>query len=445
MSAGIDALTASATESHLSATTPTRAWWAVAMLFLASILSVIDRSILAIVVDAVKADIGLSDVQISLLQGLAFGIFYAVIGVWLGFIADRMSRRNLIAGGIALWSIATAASGLTHSFGSMFACRLLVGLGEAALAPAAISLIADLFPPAKRGRAVGVYLMGQSVATGISFFAAGSLLHVAGTGGFDHVPILGGLAPWRSIFLLCGLAGAVMVLLSLTVREPVRANIRAVGETNRDHFNKVVAHFRRHRLVLFCLYGGFSLFFLGSYAALAWQVVMLSRRFGVEAATVAVMLSPISLAFGIAGPLVGGLLVDAAVKRSGPRGILSLLRFAPLLGLLFCVGNLVSSQWVAVLFVGTLGGAAAIMGTATLAWFQSTMPADMRGIAVSGTGLVNTIVGATFGPLLVAILTDHVFGDPAKVGTAIGWVAIPAFFASAILYTIGHRVTGDGR
>ncbi|MET0364089.1 MAG: MFS transporter [Sphingobium sp.] len=429
------------TEGGMQPYHPLRAWWAVTLLFVASILSVIDRGILAIVVDAVKADIGLSDVQISLLQGLAFGVFYAVVGVWLGFIADRMSRRNLILGGIALWSVATAASGLVHSFGTMFACRLLVGLGEAALAPAAISLIADLFPPAKRGRAIGVYLMGQSVATGISFFAAGSLLHLAGTGGFAHIPLLAGLAPWRVIFVLCGLAGFAMVLAYLTVREPARANVQASRQGDQSHFSAVVAHFKRRRSQLICLYGGFALFFLGSYAAFAWQVVMLSRRFGMEAGTVAVMLSPVSLVFGIVGPLVGGLLVDTAVKRAGPRGILSLLRFAPLLGLLFCLANAVASQWAAVLLVGTLGGAAAIMGTATLAWLQATMPADMRGIAVSGTGLVNTVIGATLGPLLVALLTDKLFMDPAKVGTAIVWVAVPAFLASAILYAIGHRVS----
>ncbi|HEX7873081.1 MAG TPA: MFS transporter [Sphingobium sp.] len=417
---------------------PASAWWAVALLFVASILSVIDRGILSIVVDAVKADIGLSDIQISLLQGLAFGLFYAVVGVWLGFIADRMSRRNLILGGIALWSIATAASGLVHSFGAMFACRLLVGLGEAALAPAAISLIADLFPPAKRGRAIGIYLMGQSVATGISFFAAGSLLHFAGAGGFAHVPVLAGLAPWRTIFLLCGVAGFVMVLAYLTVREPARAN--AGSQADGGHFRAVVAHFRARRGQLACLYGGFAMFFLGSYAALGWQVVMLSRRFAMEAGTVAIMLSPVSLAFGIVGPLVGGMLVDGAVRRGGPTAILALLRFAPLLGLIFCLANAVSSQWAAVLLVATLGGTAAIMGTATLAWLQATMPADMRGIAVSGTGLVNTVLGATMGPLLVAVLTDKLFADPAKVGAAIVWVAAPAFLVSALLYAIGHRI-----
>lgn len=432
---GIEAANAAIADDYR----PARAWWAVALLFAASILSVIDRGILAIVVDAVKADIGLTDVQISLLQGLAFGLFYAVVGVWLGFIADRLSRRNLIAAGIALWSIATAASGFTHSFGALFLCRILVGLGEAALAPAAISLIADLFPPSKRGKAIGVYLMGQSVATGLSFLIAGVLLKHAGAGGFAGVPVLDGLAPWRVMFLLCGVSGVIVVIACLTVREPPRKGTTVA--TDVGQFRAVARYFNAQRLSLFSLYGGFALFFLGSYAAFGWQVVMLSRRFGVDAASVAVMLSPVSLAFGIAGPLVGGALVDAAVKRSGTRGILSLLRFAPLLGLLFCLAVALPSLWACVLLVGTLGGAAAIMGTMTLAWLQATMPADMRGVSVSATGLVNTVIGAAIGPLLVALLTDRVFADPSMVGQAIVYVAVPAFIASALLYTLCHRVT----
>lgn len=167
---------------------------------------------------------------------------------------------------------------------------------------------------------------------------------------------------------------------------------------------------------------------------------MLSRRFAVDAASVAVMLSPVSLAFGIAGPLIGGALVDAAVKRSGTNGILSMLRFAPLLGLIFCLAVALPSLWACVLMVGTLGGAAAIMGTMTLAWLQATMPADMRGVAVSATGLVNTVIGAAVGPLLVALITDRLFGNPAMVGPAIVYVAVPAFLASALLYTLCHRV-----
>ncbi|MCW1401814.1 MFS transporter [Novosphingobium sp. MW5] len=145
---------------------PRKAWGFVALLFLAGLFSVIDRAVLNVVVDPVRHDLGIGDQQIGLLQGLAFGLFYAFMGLPMGLLADRKSRRNLVILGIGLWSMATIASGLAQSFGQIFTARLLVGLGEAALSPAAISLIADLFPPARRGRPLSVFMLGQSLANG---------------------------------------------------------------------------------------------------------------------------------------------------------------------------------------------------------------------------------------------------------------------------------------
>ncbi|MFD2137757.1 MFS transporter [Novosphingobium resinovorum] len=158
------------------------AWTMVIMLFLAGILSVIDRAALNILVDPVRGTLGISDEQIGLLQGLAFGLFYAFMGIPMGLAADRISRRNLIVAGIGLWSLATIGSGLAQSFGSLFAARLLVGLGEAALGPAAISLIADLFAPARRGRPISVYMMGQGLANGIAISLTSLILAAAGAG-----------------------------------------------------------------------------------------------------------------------------------------------------------------------------------------------------------------------------------------------------------------------
>ncbi len=176
---------------------PARAWWLITLLFLAGIVSIIDRSVLNIVVDPVRHDLGIGDEQIGLLQGLAFGLFYAFMGIPMGLLADRISRRNLIAGGIALWSCATMVSGLAQSFGQLFAARLLVGLGEAALAPAAISLIADLFAPEKRGRPLSVYMMGQGLANGIAITLTALILASAAGGALGALPALDGLAPWR--------------------------------------------------------------------------------------------------------------------------------------------------------------------------------------------------------------------------------------------------------
>src|SRR6187402_336812 len=131
-----------------------RAWTVVAILIATAILSYTDRQVLSLLVDPIRADLGISDTQISLLLGIAFALVYGVAGIPLGYLADRTSRRNLIFAGVLVWSLGTIACGLSHSFSQLFASRIFVGLGEAVLSPAAISLISDYFPPARRGTAV---------------------------------------------------------------------------------------------------------------------------------------------------------------------------------------------------------------------------------------------------------------------------------------------------
>jgi MFS family permease len=412
-----------------------RAWTTVALLFVASIFSVIDRNVLNVVVDAVKLDLGMTDVQISVLQGLAFGIFYATMGVWLGFVADRASRRMLILGGVGLWSLATIGGGLAHSFGGLFASRLLVGLGEAALSPAAVSLIADLFPEGQRGRPIGVFLMGQAVASGVSIWISGGLLAAAAHGAFAGWPLLSGLLPWRVVFVLCGLAGLIVAAAFLFTREPPRGGRAAHREVAVwAQIDAVFRHLRAERVRFLGVYLGFACCFLGAYGAGAWQVAMISRKFDLSPAVAAGMMGPLAIVFGLLGPMLGGSLVDRAVRRAGNAGLLRLLSVLPLFAVPSTLAVLMPTAFGAALLCSTQVGVSALVGTATLAYLQSVAPAHMRGIAVSITGLANTLFGAALGPVLVAALTQSVFGDPKAVGWAILCVAAPAFIGAAALY-----------
>jgi MFS family permease len=414
----------------------TQAWATIALLFLASIVSVIDRTVLNVVVDAVKGDLGMTDVQISVLQGLAFGIFYATMGVWLGFIADRSSRRLLVVVGIGLWSLATIGGGLAQSFGTMFLARLLVGLGEAALAPAAISLIADLFPPGQRGRPIGIYLTGQAVANGLSIWICGGLLAAASHGAFTHWPLLATLAPWRIVFVLCGVGGLFVSAAFLLTREPPRADAREQAPRALvAQIGAVFRHLGRERVRFFGVYLGFACCFLGAYGAAAWQVAMISRKFALSPAAVAGMMGPLSIGFGLLGPLLGGTLVDAVVKRSGNAGLLRLLGILPLFAIPSTLAVFAPTALGAAILSSSQLGVTALVGTATLAYLQAVAPAHMRGIAVSITGLVNTLLGAALGPILVALLTEKLFGDDKLVGWAILTVGAPAYLGAAALYT----------
>lgn len=424
-----------------NATPRWQAWMIVALLFLASIVSVIDRTILSVVVDPVRADLGISDLQIGLLQGLAFGLFYATMGVWLGLVADRTNRRNLIIGGILLWSCATVGGGLASNYGEFFVARMLVGLGEASLSPAAISLIADLFEPGKRGRPIGIFLMGQALANGLSLSIAGLLLNAAGAGQFEGVALLGELSPWRVVFVVCGLGGALVGLAFFLTREPPRAGASEaegiVGQARRS-LHYIASEWRQYAGI----YLAFAVFFLGAYGGGVWHIVMISRQFAMSPAEVSVIFGPIAIGFGLAGPMVGGTLVDWVVKRHGVHGLLWLLAFAPLLAVPSATAVMASNAHLAIVIAATQSGCAAIVGSATLAYLQSAMPPDVRGFSVSLTGLFNTLIGHALGPMLVALITERVLMDDTKVGWGIFWVAAPAFCASALLYAWTARMNG---
>lgn len=424
-----------------------QAWATLLLLFVASIVSVIDRGLLNIVVDGVKGELHISDVQIGLLQGLAFGLFYAVMGVWLGVVADRTSRRWLIAIGIFVWSCATIGGGLAGSFGELFLSRLLVGLGEAALAPAAISLIADLFPPGRRGRAVGFYIMGQAIAQGVSISVAGFLLGAAARGDFIGWPVIGAYAPWRIVFILSGLAGTLVALAFLATREPLRRGAvttaaAATRESWGSQVSRTLGHFWTERSKFVAVYVGFAAFFLGTYGAFAWQVAMISRKFGVTPAEVAPLLGPMAIVSGLLGPIVGGWIVDRIVKRSGHGAIPKLLVVLPFVALPSACAVLAPTLTLACVLCASLAGITAMVGAATLTYLQAEAPADMRGMAISITGLMNTVFGAALGPVLVAMLTEHVFGRPELVGYAILCVAVPAYLVAAFCFA---RAVGANR
>ena len=158
------------------------AWTVVAILIATAVLSYTDRQVLSLLVDPIRGELGISDTQVSLLLGTAFAVVYGIAGIPLGVLADRTSRRNLIFAGVLVWSCGTLACGFSHSFGQLFAARIVVGLGEAVLSPAAISLISDYFPPSRRGTAVGFFLSGIAMGIGAAILIGGGVLHVVELG-----------------------------------------------------------------------------------------------------------------------------------------------------------------------------------------------------------------------------------------------------------------------
>src|SRR6202140_4385024 len=204
------------------------AWAVVAILIATAVLSYTDRQVLTLLVDPIRGGLGISDTQISLLLGTAFAVGYGIAGIPLGYLADRTSRRNPIFAGVSVWSLGTVGCGFSHNFTELFASRIVVGLGEAALSPAAISLISDYFPPARRGTAVGFFLSGIAMGSGAAILIGGGVLHAIESGALAATP-LASEAPWRLVVLVIGGPGLLWALAILLIREPVRHGAEAAS------------------------------------------------------------------------------------------------------------------------------------------------------------------------------------------------------------------------
>lgn len=425
---------------------PGRAWGMVGLLFLAGVFSVIDRGVLAIVVDPVRRDIGIGDEQIALLQGLAFGLFYAVMGMPMGLLADRISRKRLVAGGIALWSVATVASGLAQGFGWLFAARLMVGLGEAALGPAAISLIADLFPPERRGRPISLYMMGQGLANGLAIVLTGLVVTQAAAGAFKGLPLLDTLAPWRIAFVLFGAGGiGVAAAMALFTREPARRGADIPASAKGVAGKAELQWLWANRAVMLPLYFAFAICFTAAYGGGAWTPTLLLRGYGVSPAFLGTWLGPAAMLFSVTGPLLGGWLLDRSVRKGKDHARFVILILAPLCAVPSALAVLAPDPRLAAILIASSNAIYACVGTVMFATLQTLVPPRMRGSAISLTLVLNTLLGATLGPLLVATMTERVLGDPAKVGWSIALVVIPCLIVATGLYALASRNMARGR
>jgi MFS family permease len=400
---------------------PSRGWWAVGVLTFAYIVSFVDRSILSLLIEPIKADLHLTDTQIAAVQGIAFAIFYSVMGLPLGWLADRYSRRAIIAVGALVWCLATAASGLAGGFLALFLARLAVGAGEAALSPAAMSMISDLFPPAKRGPPIGVYSMSAALGSGLALILGGAVIAFVSTAESVTLPFLGAVRPWQATFIVVGAMGLVLLPLLASIREPVRrvtARERAAPQSGMLPFlRQHVAFYGRH-------YAGVAVFSALAYAILSWTPAMFIRVHGMTAPEVGLQYGIVLLVFGGLGPVTGGWLAARLYRRNVPAASVKIVTVS-ILALIPCtvLAGIAETPTAALLaLVPASVLLTAPMGTALLA-VQEVTPNRLRGQMSALYYVFSSIVGLSVGPLAVAIFTDHVYGDPKSVGVAIAIVA----------------------
>ncbi|WP_061242057.1 MFS transporter [Ectopseudomonas composti] len=408
-----------------------RAWATVAILMVAYVLSFVDRQILNLLVEPIRRDLAINDTQMSLLMGLSFALFYTICGIPLGRVADTRSRRGLITVGILFWSAATAACGMAKLYWQFLLCRIGVGVGEAALSPAAYSLIADSFPAERRATAISVYSMGVYLGSGLAFLVGGLVIQFASAQGDVTLPVLGEVRPWQLIFLILGVAGVLFTLLMLAVKEPSR---RGAGAGVAVPLSEVGRYIRANRRTVLLHNFGFAGLAFAGYGSAAWVPTFYIRTYGWDAGQVGIVYGSIVAVFGCLGIVFGGRLADWMAKRGRSDANMRVGLYAALgaLPLVVLFPLMDSAFWASVLMAPTVFCLSMPFGVAPAA-IQEIMPNSMRGQASAIYLFVITLIGLGVGPTAVALVTDFVFADDGALRYSLLIVTTLAVSMSIIL------------
>ncbi len=411
------------------------AWYMIAVLLLFYIFSSIDRGVISMMVQPLERDLGLSDFQISLLQGPAFAIFYALCGLPMGWLLDRVSRRGLVSFGIVLWGAATCACGLAGSFVQLLIGRMGVGVGESVLTPAAHSMISERFPRRRLALAISVFTMGSVIGAGLALAFTGYVVHLVTHGPPIIVPVLGQLKSWQAVFLIVGAPPVLLAPLMFTIRD-TRRRARAVAEPREK--GEALAFYRQNWQVALGIPVAFGCTNIAANVMIAWGPTFLIRTFDWNAKVVGVRYGLVVVIAGAIGQLGGAAIVDwlysRGVKDAHVRyHICGILFSAPLLAFSILSRN------PAFFFVGQavfycltypyVGYAAAAL--------QMFTPDRLRGLASAVFLALITLIGSLIGPPAVPLVAEHVLGDKTMLGPA---MAICLLAAAAISVTIQLQV-----
>lgn len=403
---------------------PARAvgWYATIVLGFLYWVSLLDRFIISLLIDPIKADLGLSDVQFGVLQGLAFIVSFTLFGFIFGALADRKDRRKLIFIGVSIWSVATAACGLAQSFWHLLMARAGLGAGEASLNPNATSMISDLFPPERLTFAMAVYSLGATIGSGTAIMLAGAIVYWATSLGDINWPIIGAVAHWQLVFFVIGIPGLFLGLLVFTFPEPARrgrnAGVQPIGTNWISSYLALLQFIKGHVRFFAAHYSGFTIASSVVSGCVGWYPVHLMRAHSWTEAQVGAWLGMSLLVAGVIGKFVGGLSVDAMYQRGYRDAQLRWFGGCLLLaGPLGAYGSVSASPWIFLSLIGVYTALFTSFQACAMSSLNLVTPNHLRGAGVAVYSTVAGLLGGSVGSVLVPLLSRF-YAEPS---TAIGY------------------------
>ncbi len=394
-------------------------WYVVYLLLLIFILSYLDRYILTLLIEPIKKSMDLSDFQVGLLLGPAFSLFHVLVGIPLGWYADRANRKFLLIAGIVIWCAMTVGSGLVNTFILLLIFRLGLGIGEAVVSPGAVSIISDYFDRKERARAISLFMAGPYLGAGLAFLGGGMVVRWLETLGPLHFPFVGEMEPWHMAFLLVGAPGFLFAALMLTVREPERREKIAPTQGFGGAFSYILKRWR-----------GFGALFIGSSCNFAistlafWNIPLFQRIWGWNVAEIGAVTG---IFYFTAGP-IGTALAVWAQRKFAQHHVDGSMRVL-ILGL--WIGVPASALYpvmpsaelaVILMFIAFIGKSVATAGGPSS--MALITPGEIRGQSLAIYNTVIALIGPLFGPPLVGWAID-MSGDPKSIGIMLfGYVSL---------------------
>ena len=390
----------------------------------AYMVAFIDRQILSLLIQPIKEDLGVTDTQIGLLAGLAFAIFYSFIGIPIAKLADTKNRVSIISVGVALWTLMTAICGLTKTYFYLFLARVGVGVGEAALSPAAYSMIADYFPKEKLGRAIGIYVIGLYLGAGIAMLVGSAVISLVSSLPPIDLPYYGNIKPWQLTFLLVSIPGILVLLLLLSIKEPQRQNYLNSDMPKESSFREVVIYLWGLRKIFINLNIGICINGAVIAGFMVWIPEWLRRTYEINIVDAGLIYGFALLIFGSIGPFIGGWVSDYLAKKNYKDAPMRTVLYAAFLTIPFAsLMPLSPNLYTAVILLCIVTFLFSVPQGLPPVIMQLIAPNSMRAQTTAIFMLFSNLFSYAFGAAIIAVITDF-FGYESALQYSMSIVSI---------------------